>query len=469
MKNNSLYFTRRRVFRRQWIIMLIMLSFLSGYSQTVTIGTGTSSNSATGYPAIFSNYYYGNKIQILYEASEIISGGATANSYINNISFNVANLNSVPILDNFTIKVYTTSKADPLSSTNFFSGANASISAGPYTTLNGWNTFTFTSPILWNGCDNIVVEICAQNSNWTSNGNAATYYTTQTGTKTYVRYLREDNTTVCSSSSGPDTSMNRPNVRLGLTANTANCGYVCNFSATASSATDINLSWTGTGTSYSIEYGLTGFTLGTGTTLTTTNLTQALSSLTANTTYDIYIKQICSSGPSGGFYGPVKVKTLCGITGNFFEGFETTPTGSYSMGSLPDCWTMVYTLSNTWSYTTGSNNTSKTGSNSLEIYRDTGTGDFLVISPQTDNLGNGTKQIRFSVYLDYFFPNGPEINIYRMNGTTATSTKTLIQKITPSITNTGWQDFTIPLPATTDDYFAFSFPEIASSGMPIFT
>src|SRR5690606_31898962 len=133
----------------------VFFSFFGANAQTtVTIGTGTGSNSSTGYPAIFANYYYGNKIQILYEASEIISGGATANSYINSVAFDVSNLNMVPVLDNFSVKVYTTSNADPLSVNTFFTGSNSSVSLPSYTTLSGWNTITLSSPILWNGCDN---------------------------------------------------------------------------------------------------------------------------------------------------------------------------------------------------------------------------------------------------------------------------------------------------------------------------
>lgn len=224
-------------------ILILLLLGLQGYAQTtVTIGTGTSSNSSTSYPAVFANYYYGNKIQILYEASEILAGGATANSYINSIAFDVDNLNSVPILYGFNVKVYTTSAGDPLASNSFFQGVNTTGSFGPYTTTTGWNTLTLATPILWNGCDNIVVEVCAQNSDWQSNGNASTKYTAASGAKTYVRYYRADNTTVCSASAGPDTSSNRPNIKFNLTSNTANCGYVCGFTGAASSSTAIDLS-----------------------------------------------------------------------------------------------------------------------------------------------------------------------------------------------------------------------------------
>src|SRR5690554_6054958 len=379
---------------KAYSLLLLLLFFVpvwQGQAQTpVTIGTRTSSNTSTGGPGIFANYYWGNKIQILYTASELSAGGATANSYINSVAFNVSNLNSVPTLNTLNVKLYTTNQSNPLDGNTLFDGPNSSQSLGPYTATTGWNTLTLSSPILWNGCDNIIVEVCAQNSSWTSSGDASTTYTSVSGTETYVLYYRADNSTVCSNTSGTSTS-NRPNIQVVFAANTANCGYVCVSGVTATTTSAI-LSWTGTGTSYVIEYGLEGFTPGTGTTLTTTNLTGTISSLTANTTYDFYIEQICSSGPSAGAYGPIKVTTSCGVvTGNFFEGFETTPAHNYYMaGPAPACWTFIYTLpSSGYSYGGAYPYMSKTRNNSLEVYRDYGSGDFMLVSPETDNLGNG--------------------------------------------------------------------------------
>src|SRR5690554_7226049 len=166
--------TKVRWSRAKAYSLLLLLLFFAhawqGQAQTtVTIGTGTSSNTSTGGPGIFANYYYGNKIQILYEASELLAGGATANSYINSVAFDVGTLNSVPTLNSFTVKVYTTSASDPLATSNFFDGSNSTASLGPYTTTLGWNTLTLATPILWNGCDNIIVEVCSQNTSWTSN------------------------------------------------------------------------------------------------------------------------------------------------------------------------------------------------------------------------------------------------------------------------------------------------------------
>src|SRR5690606_1596672 len=87
------------------------------------------------------------------------------------------------------------------------------------------------------------------------------------------------------------------------------------------------------------------------------------------------------------------------------------------------------------------------------VYRSsTNPGDILLISPETDNLGNGTKQLRFWAKTNRLNP--PVFEIYRLNGTPVTATRTLIQAIT--LTD-NWEEYIVPLPVTTDDYFAFSF------------
>ena len=47
--------------------------------------------------------------------------------------------------------------------------------------------------------------------------------------------------------------------------------------------------------SYTIEYGISGFVLGTGTILTSTDTSLSLSGLMANTTYDVYVQTMCSA------------------------------------------------------------------------------------------------------------------------------------------------------------------------------
>src|SRR5690606_35416355 len=160
---------------------------------------------------------------------------------------------------------------------------------------------------------------------------------------------------------------------------------------------------------------------------------------------------------------PVDFQTLCSIyTNSFYEDFETTPTGSTSNNTVPNCWTYLATsATSSYGYTRDGAAYANSGNNGFYTYRTSTTGasydgDVLLISPQTDNLGNGTKQIRFWAKVSSAsYINTQKFEVYRMDGTTSSATKTLLQGNIPLTTS--WQEFIIPLPNTTDDYFAFSF------------
>ena len=77
---------------------------------------------------------------------------------------------------------------------------------------------------------------------------------------------------------------------------------------TASGAT---IAWTaGTGTGSVVEYGASGFTPGSGTSMYVTDTSAVLTSLTANTTYDVYVKDSCTNNSST-WAGPATFTTLC--------------------------------------------------------------------------------------------------------------------------------------------------------------
>jgi uncharacterized repeat protein (TIGR03806 family) len=76
----------------------------------------------------------------------------------------------------------------------------------------------------------------------------------------------------------------------------AACNAVTNTSSNSVTDNSANITWNdanNTG-SYIIEYGTTGFALGGGTTISSTNTTTSISGLQGNTTYDVYVQTICS-------------------------------------------------------------------------------------------------------------------------------------------------------------------------------
>ncbi len=79
-----------------------------------------------------------------------------------------------------------------------------------------------------------------------------------------------------------------------------------------------DLGWTenGSATQWDIEYGAAGFTQGSGTTVSVTANPYNLSGLTANTSYDWYVRANCGSGSTSSWTGPSNFSTSDGKANN---------------------------------------------------------------------------------------------------------------------------------------------------------
>ena len=91
------------------------------------------------------------------------------------------------------------------------------------------------------------------------------------------------------------------------------CGSPYGLSVTSASTSSVDLTWTSLTTpagGYIVEYGLSGFTPGTGTfaPVTMTN-TDNISGLTANSFYDFYVRSICGPADTSLYFGPVVANT----------------------------------------------------------------------------------------------------------------------------------------------------------------
>jgi hypothetical protein len=127
---------------------------------TSCIGTGTT---AVGYP--FYTYYMDSRTDMLYLASEILAGGGAPGS-ISRIGFNVTTVSS-QAMNGFNIKMQHTS-ASTISS--FTSSGWTVCYTGTYTIPGtGWQYIDLQTPFYWNGTGNLLVEICFNNSSYTTN------------------------------------------------------------------------------------------------------------------------------------------------------------------------------------------------------------------------------------------------------------------------------------------------------------
>lgn len=150
-------------------------------------------------------------------------------------------------------------------------------------------------------------------------------------------------------------SYNRTYVDDILLEEIPECFAPTNVMATAFTENTITLSWTEQDTTaeWTIEYGTPGFTpgMGVGTVQQVSSNPFVVENLSPNTSYDFYVKAICSSHSESNWTNVITAKTICGpiATLPYEEDFNSytdvaiihTPPHSYPNNELPDCWQFV--------------------------------------------------------------------------------------------------------------------------------
>ena len=175
-------------------------------TNTVTVGNGTGTTTTP-----YGTYYMDAKTQYIITKAELAAAGySSVNNIIKSLAFNVSSA-STQVMNGFSIKVkHTTSES--FSSTSFISNTGmTTVYSGNTTASTGWKTHTFSTPFTYNGTDNLLVEICFDNSAYTTD--SKTYYTSTSTYKTL--YLRSDVPSggVCNNTTGTRT-YSRPNMRF---------------------------------------------------------------------------------------------------------------------------------------------------------------------------------------------------------------------------------------------------------------
>ncbi|TRZ64396.1 T9SS C-terminal target domain-containing protein [bacterium] len=122
------------------------------------VGTDTISSY---YP--FTTWWMDGRTEMLFNASEIATAGG-AEGIIMSLAFNVKSFDTLT-MNGFNIKMLNTVAT---SINGFTNGGWQVVYSGTYkVTGTGWQTIYFQNPFGWNGDDNILIEVCYNNSRWT--------------------------------------------------------------------------------------------------------------------------------------------------------------------------------------------------------------------------------------------------------------------------------------------------------------
>ena len=232
------------------------------------------------------------------------------------------------------------------------------------------------------------------------------------------------------------------------------CPRVLDIQVSNISLTTADISWheQGTATGWNVEYGISGFTPGTGITTYANDTSITLTGLSANTPYDVYIAPDCPAGRAGSNY--TSFRTLCTAIDSlpWYDDLESYAAGaSSSSSSFIPCWFHhnngtsyggypYLSSSSTYNHTSG-------GTKGLYWYNSTTTGTYgdyqCIVLPGLDTMFQiGTLQLTFWAKASSTSYT-PTFQIGVLTDPYDVTTFEGIDTITFSGTN--WQFFDVPL------------------------
>jgi PKD repeat protein len=249
------------------------------------------------------------------------------------------------------------------------------------------------------------------------------------------------------------------------------------LAASAPTTTAITLNWTGTGTSFEVEFGPVGFAPGSGTVQLATGSPYTVTGLSPSTTYHFYVRKVCSSTDKSLWVGPVTGSTACGVASvPYFQNFDNTftmgalgnPNNFWNAGSTVDpCWSRTPTSAGTtpafhWGGGQGATPTGTTGpaadhtsGNGRYVYTEASlstTGATALLETPTFNLAAlPLPQLKFWYHMD-----GVAIRSLRTEIKVGTGAWTYLDSVAGPQGNQ-WLEKTLPLNAYTGQNVTFRF------------
>lgn len=144
---------------------------------TATVGNAATTTGATEELTAFCNRRVTYKQQTVYTAADLTAAGLSAGP-ISSIGYTIATVGDAANTSNFTVKIGTTA----LSTLTDYVASGSFTLCRPGSTYNhvvGLNTIALTTPFVWDGTSNIIVEVT--HGGIDNINNAQTFYTTTAG------------------------------------------------------------------------------------------------------------------------------------------------------------------------------------------------------------------------------------------------------------------------------------------------
>jgi len=303
------------------------------YSQ-VTIGTANDGGTFESPP--LTSYYGFSYGQSIYLASEV-----NANGNITSVAFQlIAGADMSDADEMVDVWIGHTTKTSFTSTTDWVDIANLTqvLTNGTITVASDILTITFSAPFAYNGIDNLIIAVDANESGFGGTGDRIS--ATDGPTTNLSIIYRSDN--INPNPTVPSTASALFQSRGNITFNgiTETCPNPLTLTVSNLAETSADLGWTvgGTETMWNVEWGVAGFTQGTGTTVVTATNSYSLTGLTADSSYAFYVQSDCGTGDLSSWIGPFSFTTPCPIfTAPYSQNFDTFKVDS-SAFTYENCW-----------------------------------------------------------------------------------------------------------------------------------
>ena len=375
-------------------LFLFLISFAS-FGQVI-IGAANNGDAFNSSP--ITPYYGYSYSQTIYLASEInANGNITSLNYQLNPGTSIASCDeTVDVWVGHTAKTNFTSTSDWVAVNTL----TQVLTSGTITAAGDVATLTFSAPFAYNGTDNLIIAIDANEAGY---GASTDYFLQTTGPANTSLYHRADSINADPVTGTPTGTL--ASIRGNVTMNgiIQACPNPTVLTATGITTTSANVGWTSAAAAWNIEWGTTNFVQGTGAMVSgTINNPHSLNSLSPAIAYDFYVQAVCG-GDLSGWVGPFTFATLCGaITPSFTQDFATYPGACWTEGDNTDVATGPNGTNGVW-VADGFLNVGTSGAARVNIFATT-TKDWLVTP--TFDLSSGSYGLAFDIGITTFSGTG---------------------------------------------------------------
>lgn len=203
-------------------IQMLTVNTVAQYDFGTQAAQNSASTTATGYPAPYTVYYGGQRMQMLITAAELTASGYKAGSQFTSVQFPVVSLGSnwgttLTGLTDFQMSIGATSLT---SISAFQTGLTQVVAPSVFVPVVGYtNTHTFGAPFTWDGTSNIILETTFSNNISGATNDLVTQYNSPTAYQSTIVY-RADGVTSAAAAAATTVSFSynaRPDFKLNGT------------------------------------------------------------------------------------------------------------------------------------------------------------------------------------------------------------------------------------------------------------